>query len=167
MKLFFGLIISLLSLSPAAQAETIVLFDADKQCHSRETGKGIRYTPPCSLTETEFVFTLAEDNTRDIKTSAGTQKLDLNFHCESLRPLSIEYQISQQANIITSGKLAPTQNNHNAHSSLSMSEPAGDYRLTLLKINGMKGFQAIKPGCRLTLELGKKAAADLAVITAS
>lgn len=169
MKLFFGLVISLLSVSQTARAESMVLFSAQEQCNSRETGKGLRYIPPCNLAETEFTFTIPEDsgenNGDNIESGTNAQQLKLNFHCESLRPLSIEYQISRQENIIISGKLAPTPKNSQLTSSLSALQPADDYQLKLIKINGMKGFQAIKPDCRLTLEFGKKVEAELAAIT--
>ncbi|WP_281560758.1 hypothetical protein [Thalassomonas sp. RHCl1] len=167
MKFFFGLAIGLLSLNQAAKAETIVLFAADEQCHSRETGKGIRYIPPCSLSDSEFTFTLPGDNGDDIDSSAETQRLNLNFHCESLRPLNIEYQIRQQEHIIISGKLAPSQDNRQLSSSLSMLEPAGHYQIKLIKINGMKGFQAIKPDCRLTLDIHGKTDGALTADTGS
>ncbi|WDD98506.1 hypothetical protein [Thalassomonas actiniarum] len=165
MRFFFGLAIGLLLLNQAAKAETIVLFTADEQCHSRETSKGIRYIPPCSLSDTDFTFTLPGDNGGDIDSSTETQNLSLNFHCESLRPLSIEYQISQQEHIIISGKLAPSQDNAQLNASISLLEPAGHYQLRLIKINGMKGFQAIKPDCRLTLEINAKTDAELSAST--
>ncbi|WDE05980.1 hypothetical protein SG34_003355 [Thalassomonas viridans] len=43
-----------------------------------------------------------------------------------------------------------------------MLQPADDYRLKLIKLNGMKDFQAIKPDCRLTLEVGEQQDGGLA-----
>jgi len=158
MKRFFGLALSLLSLTPTAKAEPIVLFEAKEQCNAHETAKGIRYIPPCNLTETELTFTIPENQ----ETPTDKQNLSLNFHCEALRPLSIEYQISRQEKIIISGKLAPTDKNDSSRASFSMLQPADDYRLKLNKLNGMKGFQAIKPDCRLILEIGEKHDEELA-----
>lgn len=148
MKLFSLLIISALSVSQLVKAESNVLFDAKEQCKSRQTSTGIRYVPPCTMPDTEFAFTIAKD-------AAKNKALTVNFQCESLRPLSAEYQITQAQKVIMSGNLAPSSDAKNAISRFEINEANGDYRFNLVKINGLDGFQAMKPDCILSVDANK------------
>ena len=85
----------------------------------------------------------------------------LDFHCQSLRALTVEYQLIRDNNIILSGKLAASQGSTEQQPSLSMIKPAGNYQLKLINFNGLEGFQAIKPGCRLIVNTDKTASVQL------
>lgn len=143
MRLFFAaLSATLLTINPA-NAESKVLFDVQEHCQSRETTQGVRYIPPCTLPDREYTFSLPENNN-----TVKSPSLEVNFQCQSMRPLSFQYQLSRDGNIVSTGNLAGTRDS-DERSSFSLNSLAADYTFKLIKMEGGSGFQAIKPGCQL------------------
>ena len=152
MKLLRIILIVTLSLANIAQAETTVLFDAKEQCKARQTTQGMRYIPPCTLPDTEFSFSYSGDNDNLVQTPA----LIVIFQCESMRPLSFSYQLHREGNVISTGNIEGSRNIDQAKSTFSLDKSSVDYTFKLTELNGARGFQAIKPGCKLTVDTADK-----------
>ena len=126
------------------QAKEVTLFDAAEQCQVRSTSQGDRYVAPCSLPD-------ALDLSRDgqlpdvMKSLSNNSQLSYNFSCESLRPFSLDYQVISAGQVVKQGSLSPKQ------SSIEFGDLTGDSQFAITGFNGLVGFQALKPGCQLTV----------------
>lgn len=150
MKLVASIISSALlltSYSSTAQNEPTVLFDVEKHCRSVETTQGVRYLPPCSLPDSSFNFVVTAPN-EDNDYNNGNLVVD--FYCESLRPFTIDYQITQGQDLYRDSELVPSSDKDNAKSTFSLNESEHAYSFKLTNLN-TGGFQAMKPGCKVTV----------------
>jgi hypothetical protein len=69
-----------------------------------------------------------------------------------MRPLSVGYEVSQEEQVIMTGNLAGSKYIEQAKSIFSLDRSLNDYTFKLTEINGARGFQAIKPHCKVVVE---------------
>jgi hypothetical protein len=150
MKLLFAALSISLSIVNFSHAESTTLFDAEEQCKARQTTQGMRYIPPCTLPNNEFSFSIPGEYD-DV---SQEPVLAVNFKCESMRPLSLNYQLSREGVVISTGELAGSADIEQARSTFSLDKFPAEYTFKLIKLNGARGFQAIKPDCKLTAGTG-------------
>jgi len=145
MKLLISALVAAQFIVNVAQADTTILFDAEEQCKSRQTTQGIRYIPPCTLPDKALTFSVSDDN------STQSPALAVTFQCESLAPLSLSYEISQDEHVIMTGNLAASKYPEQAQSTFALNESLTDYTFKLTELNGARGFQAMKPNCKVVV----------------
>lgn len=129
----------------------ITIFDAERDCASRVTSTGIRYVPECNFQEVDVLpdqsFSLSVGS--DFRSGLFKSNMEYSFKCNSLRPLSISFDIRDGQSVIETGNVsgaATTQllNNTMTHSFDSVLFTATD-------LVGATGFQAIKPDCEMSI----------------
>jgi len=129
-----------------AQAQEVTVFDAAEQCQVRATSTGDRYIPPCTVPNVGI--NLSAGQLPDaLKSLGNSSSISYNFSCESLRPFSIQYQIMDRGQLVQQGSLSPQAST----AKIELNDLSGDSQFMLTGYNGLIGFQAIKPGCQLTL----------------
>ncbi|SFD69252.1 hypothetical protein [Pseudoalteromonas denitrificans] len=137
-------------------AEPDVLFDAEKQCKARETMTGMRYTPPCSISDIEVELG-SSDSILDIymKKFPLNNEIAYQFNCQSLRPFSLKYKVMNDDDVLHTGRFSPKfrYSEDDGMSKLQLSNLLPESKLKLTSAEGLSGFQALKPGCKLTLEV--------------
>lgn len=127
-------------------AESVVLFDVKEQCRAIETTQGIRYLAPCTLPDKEFTFRVSAPSSAN---NFNNKNLIVDFQCESLRPLTMSYEISHRDQITHNASMAPAPNNEDALTTFSLDESDDEYTFKLVDMTPNSGFQAIKPGCKV------------------
>jgi hypothetical protein len=128
------------------QAESVVLFDVAEQCRAIETTQGTRYLLPCTLPDKEFTFSVAKANAEN---NYNNENLKVDFYCESMKPFSFRYQITNNDEVINNESLAPSANKADALSTFSLRESKTNYTFKLVSLDSPGGFQAMKPGCQV------------------
>ncbi|MCJ8294139.1 MAG: hypothetical protein MJK15_06990 [Colwellia sp.] len=128
------------------QAESVVLFDVSEQCRALETTQGTRYLLPCTLPDKEFTFSVAKASTEN---NFNNENLIVDFYCESMKPFTFRYQITNNDEVINNQSLAPSANKDDALSTFSLRESKTNYTFKLVSLDSYGGFQAIKPGCQV------------------
>ncbi len=134
------------AVSSNVNAESIVLFDVKEQCRSVDTTQGVRYLTPCSLPDKPFTFHVGAPTEEN---DYNRENLKVDFHCESIRPLSMDYQITHSDQVTHNASIAPSINQDEITASFTLSESSDEYTFELTAINGNTGFQVMKPGCKL------------------
>ncbi|WP_105166999.1 hypothetical protein [Pseudoalteromonas sp. T1lg23B] len=149
-----ALIIATLSLTSAASAYAfpVTVFDAEEQCQSRMTSQGERFVPPCQFSGMNVY---AEKNNAYASGSLinnGLFKTMLNytFACESIRPLSIRFTLSNADGSSVSNRIAGSRSYE--PSSVELTHGNNASVLNFSELSGATGFQAMKPGCKLEVQ---------------
>ncbi|MBQ4850571.1 hypothetical protein [Pseudoalteromonas sp. MMG012] len=147
------LLLATLSLTGAtlAQAAPVEVFNADTQCASRMTGTGERFVPPCQFSSHNMTADRNTAYSSDGLVRNGSFKtiLNYNFVCESLRPLSVRYTLSAGSDASETNRIAGSRIDE--INTLSMVHGNHDADLVFNGLDGVLGFQAIKPGCQLNV----------------
>jgi hypothetical protein len=128
------------------QAEPVILFDVAEQCRAVETTQGTRYLLPCSLPNKEFTFSVAKASAEN---NYNNENLKVDFYCESMRPFTFRYHITNNDAVINNQPLAPSTNKDDALSTFSLPASETNYTFRLVSLDSYAGFQAIKPGCQV------------------
>ncbi len=128
------------------QAESVVLFDVAEQCRALETTQGTRYILPCTLPDKEFTFSVVKASAEN---NFNNENLKVDFYCESMRPFTFRYQITNNNEVFNNQSLAPSANKDDALSTFSLRESKTNYTFKLVNLDSYGGFQAIKPGCQV------------------
>lgn len=130
-----------------------VIFDAARDCQARNTSTGIRYVPACAFQNNQQLTPDSFNNLSDISLfGAPNFKTTLNydFTCVSLKPLSISFAMEGDG----TNKLTSTIAGKSSSASdvASITHSFMQSKLKLISLNGVTGFQAIKPGCLMTVD---------------
>jgi len=147
-----SIVLSALAYSGSVQASEVV-FDAARDCQARDTTQGVRYVPACDFDTNRLITPDSYNNL-----SSGSFMSDANFKtmlnydftCESLKPLSISLAMVGDGVEKFTADIAgsPTSN-------VDVASITHSYLLSALKLkslNGATGFQAIKPGCQMSVD---------------
>lgn len=132
------------------QAKEVTVFDVAEQCQVRETTQGDRFVAPCTIPGSTDLSN-RQQLPDVLKTLANSSELNYDFSCESLRPFSLNYQILSEGKAVQQGSLSP----QTSTAKLQLANLSGDSQFVVTGYNGLAGFQAIKPGCKLTLQTGE------------
>lgn len=141
-----SLVVGLLA-AMQTQAEEVTVFDVAEQCQVRKTTQGDRYVAPCTIPGSTDLSN-RQQLPDVLKTLANSSELNYDFSCESLRPFSLNYQILSEGKVVQQGSLSP----QTATAKLVLTNLSDDSQFVVTGYNGLAGFQAIKPGCKLTLQ---------------
>lgn len=148
------ILLAIASLTTSAYASDfpVDVFDASTQCTSRMTGTGERFVPPCQFSEVSLD---SDQNTNYSNSSivrSGLFKtvLDYSFTCESIRPLSVRYNLTAGVDASSSNRVSGSRSYEN--SNVELTHGFTNSILNFASLEGVTGFQAIKPGCKLTVQ---------------
>lgn len=146
------LMIMLLITAGTANALPLDVFDAEQQCQLRTTSQGARYVPPCQFLGTTVYAGKNNNYLQGDLIEGGLFKTILNytFTCESLRSLSIRFNLSNADGSSVSNRIAGSRIYE--PSSVELTHGNNDSVLYLEELSGATGFQAMKPGCKLTVD---------------
>ncbi|WDE05401.1 hypothetical protein SG34_000160 [Thalassomonas viridans] len=129
-----------------------VIFDAARDCQARNTTTGIRYVPACDF-QARQITPDVYNNIADVSLIGAPNfktMLNYDFTCESLKPLSISMAMVgdgiEKLSTTLAGKASSSTD------VASITHGFMQSQLNLNSLNGAIGFQAIKPGCQMTVE---------------
>lgn len=135
-----------------AYAYPEVVFNAESQCLSQLTGTGTRYVPPCSFTASTYYADRNQSYTSSALVQNGLFKTNFQYRfvCESIRPLSLRYTLSADLNAVSTSRI--TGSIGAEKNSIELTHDFSRASLVFDSLSGASGFQAIKPGCKLTVD---------------
>ncbi|WP_018692113.1 hypothetical protein [Algicola sagamiensis] len=152
MKLKSVALLAALVCAPFSYAD--VLFDAKLSCKKRTMANGDRYIPPCSITQNSVeadYLEVANNNTEmNFKKALYKSYIEYSFVCESLRPVNLSYAV-KEGNIVKQKGLIGASRQHQIQST-TFTHDYAKASFVLDGIQGMYGFQAMKPGCKMQTE---------------
>ncbi|WP_299939582.1 hypothetical protein [uncultured Microbulbifer sp.] len=133
------------------QASPVTLFDAEQNCIARNTENGIRYIPPCSFTP-KTIFPQqhkVEIENKELLNGLFKSNLSFTFGCESLRPLSISYEVSDNNEPVITNTVSAIKNQDDQV--INFNHKYDSATFSTQEIIGAIGIQAIKPDCKMTV----------------
>lgn len=144
-------VFSMLLSAGQVQAAAEEMFNANQQCKLRQTSTGDVYAPPCQFNARvkEADANHGYVNHSMVRAALFKTQLDYDFVCDSIRPLSVSYQLKAGEHAQSNGRIAGSKQSSNNH--LELTHEFATASLTIDGLQGAAGFQAIKPGCRLVV----------------
>ncbi|KZN57501.1 hypothetical protein N473_06345 [Pseudoalteromonas luteoviolacea CPMOR-1] len=149
-----ALLLATLSLTgtAAAHAFPVEVFNAEQQCQSRTTSTGERFLPPCNFSGKSIFAQKSNSYANGSIIENGLYKTLLNytFECESMRPLSVRYTLSNGDGSSVSNRIAGSRTYE--PNSIELTHGNQDSVVSFSSLDGATGFQAMKPGCKLEVQ---------------
>ncbi len=148
--LLFSALLSTSSTVLASYPESI--FSADDQCRIRPTSNGNLYVPPCSFTPNRHYSDTSPTDSSNSMVRNGLFKTQLiyEFTCASIRPLSLTYELRGGSNSLSSGRISGSRTSEKIY--VELTHEKSNANLFLGSLTGATGFQAIRPGCNMTID---------------
>lgn len=129
-----------------------IVFDAARDCHKVDTMTGVRYIPNCELNEGMELKPEGLDNLppySNMRIANFKTMINYSFVCESLKPLSISFSLLDHGIEEFTATVAPKSDE-----SIDVASITHAYlqaKLKIKSIDGVLGFQAMKPDCIMTV----------------